>query len=95
LTKDLHFQFERTIYQIITDRPAYALQNREVTVCKSSDGKITVLLNQKPLVFKRFISQPKRAPLISGKVLEWKPAADHPWRTYGKKLDGKPVSVPN
>jgi transposase len=95
LNKNLHFQFERTIYQIITDRPAYALQKREVTVCKSSTGKITVLLNHEPLAFKRFIRQPKRAPLTPGKALEWKPAADHPWRTYGKKLNGKPVSVPN
>ena len=95
LSKDLHFNFERTVYQIITDRPAYALQARKVTVCKSSTGKITVLLNQEPLAFKRFTRQPKRAPLTSGKDLEWKPAEDHPWRTYGKKLNGKPVNVPN
>jgi hypothetical protein len=95
LSKDLHFNFERTVYQIITDRPAYALQERKVTVCKSSTGKITVLLNQEPLAFKRFTHQPKRAPLTSGKALEWKPAKDHPWRTYGKKLNGKPVNVPN
>lgn len=95
LSKDLQFQFERTIYQIITDRPAYALKNREVTVCKSTNGKITILLNQEKLNFKRFVHHPKRAPLTSGKTLEWKPSADHPWRTYGKKLNGKPVSFPN
>jgi len=95
LSKDLQFQFDRTVYQIITDRPAYALQKRDVTVCKSAKGKITVLLNQEFLAFKRFIRQPKRAPLTSGKALEWKPASDHPWRSYGKKLNGKPVIAPN
>lgn len=95
LNKDLQFQFERTVYQIITERPAYALKKRKVTVCKSMKGQITVLLNQEPLNFKRFVRQPKRNEPITGKDLEWKPAADHPWRTYGKKLNGKPVSVPN
>jgi len=95
LSKDLQFQFDRIVYQIITERPAYALQKREVTVCKSANGKITVLLNQECLDFKCFVRQPRRAPLTSGKALEWKPAADHPWRTYGKKLNGKPISAPN
>lgn len=95
LNKDLQFQFERTVYQIITERPAYALKKRKVTVCKSMKGQITVLLNQEPLNFKRFVRQPKRNEPITGKDLEWKPAADHPWRTYGNKLNGRPVSVPN
>ena len=95
LSKDLQFQFDRTVYQIISERPAYALQGREVTVCKSADGQITVLLNKEPLDFKRFVRQSKRAPLTSGKALDWKPAPDHPWRTYGKKIHGKPIPIPN
>jgi len=95
LSKDLHFQFERTVYQVLTDRPAYALQGREVEVCQMKNGKIRVLLNRERLDFKCFVRQPKRLPLSTGKALEWKPPADHPWRTYGKKLNGKPITIPN
>jgi len=95
LTKDLQFQFERAVYQIVSDRPAYALQGRKVMVCQSTDGKITVLLNKDRLNYKRFVRQPKRAPLTPAKAIDWKPAADHPRRTYGKKINGEPISVPN
>jgi hypothetical protein len=98
LSKDLQFQYDRVIYQIVTDRPAYALKGREVTVCENENGKITVLLNQMQLNFKRFIRQPKRYELAMGKHVErqsYKPASDHPWRNYGYKINGKPVSVPN
>jgi len=73
LSKDLHFQFEHSVYQIVTDCPAYALQGREVTVCKSTDAHITVLLNNEPLDFKHFLLQLKRKPLYSGKALVWIP----------------------
>ena len=95
LSKDLSFQFERTVYQILTDRPAYALQGREVKVCQSEHGKISVLLNGESLEFKRFHRQPKQKPLSTGKGLEWKPSADHPWRRYGHKIKENPVHVPN
>lgn len=98
LSKDLQFQYERVIYQIETDRPAYALQGREVTVCVSENGKLTVLLNQTPLKFTRFIRQPKRNTLATSKDIERKsvkPAPDHPWRRYGLKVNENPVQVPN
>jgi len=95
LSKDLHFQFERNVYQILTDRPAYALQSREVEVCQFENGNISVLLNGEILDFKRFHRQPKRQPLSTGKDLEWKPPADHPWRKYGYHLNGEPVNAPN
>ena len=95
LSKDLQFQFQRTVYQIQTTRPAYALQGRKVIVCQSTNGNITVLLNGDQLKFKRFVRQPKRNPISSGKALQWKPAPDHPWRQYGHHLNGETVHVPN
>jgi transposase len=95
LSKDLQFQFERTVYQVLTDRPAYALRGREVEVCQSENGKIAVLLNGEKLDFKRFVRQPKQQPLSTGKDLEWKPPADHPWRRYGHKIKENRVQVPN
>ena len=98
LSKDLQFQYDRVIYQIQTERPPYALQGRAVTVCVAEKGNITVLLNQTPLQFKRFIRQPKRNALATSKDIERKtyiPASDHPWRNYGHKINGKPAHVPN
>jgi hypothetical protein len=95
LSKDLQFQFQHTVYQIQTTRPAYALQGREVVVCQSVNGNITVLLNGDPLDFKRFVRQPKRNPVSSGKALQWKPDPNHPWRQYGNHLNGEPIYAPN
>ena len=98
LSKDLQFQYNRVIYQIQSERPVYALKGREVTVLENEHGKIKVLLNQIPLEFKRFIRQPRRNAVATGKDIELrysKPAPDHPWRSYGKKINGKPVHVPN
>ena len=98
LSKDLQFQYDRVVYQIQTDRPNYALKGREVIVCVQENGKITVLLNQMALKFKRFIRQPKRNALASSKDIErndFKPAPDHPWRNYGRKINGKPIPVSN
>jgi transposase len=95
LSKDLQFQFQRTVYQIQTTRPVYALQGREVVVCQFANGNITVLFDGDPLEFNRFVRQPKRNPVSSGKALQWKPASDHPWRQYGNRLNGEPVHALN
>jgi len=95
LSKDLHFQYQQVVYQIITDRPAYALQGRHVTVCEDELGHISVLLKHDQLKFKRFVRQPKRYAPMSAKQMDFKPAKDHPWRNYGFRLSGKPVQSPN
>jgi predicted DNA-binding protein (UPF0251 family) len=98
LSKDLQFQYNRVIYQIQSERPAYALKGREVTVLENEHGKIKVILNQTPLEFKRFIRQPRRNAVATGKDIEHrssKPAPDHPWRSYGKKINEKPIRVLN
>ena len=98
LSKDLQFQHKRVIYQIQTDRPVYALKGRKVSVLENEHGNIKVLLDQTPLKFKRFIRQPKRNELADSKDIELrssKPAPDHPWRTYGTKINGKPIPVSN
>ena len=97
LSKHLEFQYDRVVYQIQSDRPTYALKNREVTVCENEKGKISVLLNHEPIQFKRFYRQPKQNPVASSKEIErraYQPAKDHPWRTYGKMINGEPVPAP-
>lgn len=90
ISKDLQIQFEKTIYQIVTDRPAYALRKREVIVAKHTDGSLVFLLNNQPLQVRVFHQQPKQAEVVSSKSVRHPkpPAYDHPWRTYGKKLNG-------
>ena len=95
ISRDLRIQFEKVIYQVVTDRPAYALQRREVTVASHADGTILFQLNKQPLEVKIYKQQPKQAEVVSSKTMEQvpvhKPAVDHPWRTYGKKINGDPV----
>jgi len=97
ISKDLQIQFDKKIYQIITQRPAYALQHREVIAAQNAAGEVTFLLNNKPLEVRLFKQQPKQAEVVSAKKLEQSPAippVNHPWRTYGKRISGKPIPSP-
>ncbi len=39
LSKNLTLQFHKTVYQIQTERPTYALRNAQVTVCVNAQGR--------------------------------------------------------
>ena len=96
ISKNLQIQFNRVIYQIKTTRPAYALQGREVCAVLYPDGKVEFYLNLQRLTVEEFRPQPKQAKIKSAKALEqslYTPSPDHPWRTYGKKLNPKPSPV--
>lgn len=99
LTKNLTVQYGKSIFQIQTQRPAYALRNAPVTVCETSDGTITILYQNQPLDYTVFQRQPRQAVEVSAKTIDHelshpekahKPAADHPWRK-----PYKPISVPS
>ena len=98
LSKNLEFQYEWVVYQIQSERPTYALKGRQVTVCENDKGKISVLLDKTPLQFTPFYKQPKQITVTSSKEinrLTYRPAENHPWRTYGKHINGKPITLPN
>jgi tRNA(Glu) U13 pseudouridine synthase TruD len=87
LSKNLQIQFEKTVYQIVSERPAYALKKREVLVAKHADGNISVFLNGTQLDIKPFHVQPKQAEVTDSKKLHvqqsrkpYSPPPDHPWR---------------
>jgi len=89
LTKNLTVQYEREIYQIHTDRPAYALRNATVLVCQKANGEITILYHNRPLAFTLFQRQPRQAVEVTSKSIDHelhhpqqahKPPANHPWR---------------
>jgi transposase len=89
LSKNLTLQFHKTVYQIQTDRPTYALRNAQVTVCVNAQDEITILYKGKALSYSIYNQQAKQAEIVSTKQLNQtlsqphlphKPAPDHPWR---------------
>lgn len=96
ISKDLQIQFNNAIYQIMTRRPPQHLVGREVLVVQSQSGDISAYLNHQLLSLHMSHQQPKQAYIVSAKSLDphsFSPPANHPWRTYGKKLDGSPVLI--
>lgn len=89
LSKNLTLQFQKTVYQIQTARPTYALRNAQVTVCVNAQEELTILYNGKALPYSIYQHQAKQAEVVSTKHLDAalqptrlppKPAPDHPWR---------------
>lgn len=89
LSKNLTLQFQKTVYQIQTDRPSYALRNAQVTVCVNAQEELTILYHGKALTYSIFKQQTKQAEIVSTKQLDHalqeirlppKPAPNHPWR---------------
>ena len=89
LSKNLTLQFHKTVYQIQTQRPSYALRNAQVIVCVNAQDDITILYNGNSLPFTIYNQQAKQAEVVSAKQIDLalqkpplpsKPAPDHPWR---------------
>jgi transposase len=89
LSKNLTLQFYKTVYQIQSKRPSYALRNAQVTVCVNASDDISILYNGKSLPFTVYTQQTRQAEIVSAKHLDQAlhtqrtptiPAPDHPWR---------------
>jgi hypothetical protein len=89
LSKNLTLQFYKTVYQIQSKRPSYALRNAQVIVCLNANQDISILYNGKSLPFTIFNQQARQAEIVSAKHLDQAlqkqrlptiPAPDHPWR---------------
>ena len=96
LSKNLTLQYHKVIYQIQTSRPTYALRKAQVTVCENPQGEISIIYKGKPLKYSVFHKQARQAEVVMSKELDahlnrpkspHKPAPDHPWRQYGRKLN--------
>ena len=100
LSKNLTLQYKKIIYQIQTDRPGYALRQAQVTVYENAQGEIQIHYRNRPLQFSVFHKPERQAEVVDGKNLDRhlaqpvSPAQDHPWRTYGHHLNGKPIPEP-
>jgi hypothetical protein len=91
ISKSLTIQFKNVVYQIRTDRPAYALHNAKVTICQDAQGKVTILYKDDPLDYTIFHEQKRQAEVVSSKQIDsvllnqskaHKPAPNHPWNVY-------------
>jgi transposase len=89
LSKNLTLQFYKTVYQIQSKRPSYALRNAQVIVCLNATEDISILYNGKSLPFTIFNQQARQAEIVSAKHLDQAlqkqrlptiPGPDHPWR---------------
>jgi hypothetical protein len=97
LTKNLTVQYHKVIYQVQTERPTYTLQKAPVTICENAKGEVTILYKNQPLAYTTYKKLTPQAQVVDTKQLNRThplpkpPPANHPWRTYGKHLNGKPI----
>jgi transposase len=93
VSKNLTVQFKNVVYQIKTDRPAYALHNAQVIVCQDTQEKVTILYKGNPLDFAVFHKQARQAEVVTAKQVNQvlinqskahKPNENHPW-AYGPR----------
>jgi transposase len=103
LSKNLTVQANKVIYQIQPDRPDYALRKAQVTVCENALGEVTILYKNKSLAYTIYHKPSRQAEVVDTKTLDHQikppksPATNHPWRQYGRHLNGKPIqeALPN
>lgn len=96
ITKDLLIHFNTLTYQIITKRPPQHLAEREVLVVQDQTGLVSAYLNHQKLTLQLFHKQAKPPRIAYSKSLNphiYTPPVNHPWHTYGKKINGKPILV--
>ena len=100
LSKNLTLQFQRVIYQVQTDRPGFALRKARVTVCENAQGEVTILYKNQPLAYTIYQKPLHQAQIVDSQTLDRQlppptiPAQNHPWRRYGRHLNGQPVQEP-
>jgi transposase len=94
LSKNLTLQAHGVIYQIQTTRPSYALRQAQVTVCEDAAGEVTILYQNRPLAYTLYHRPVRQAEIVDSKSLDRQlslPPADHPWRRYGRHVNGAPM----
>ena len=104
LSKNLTLQFHKTIYQVQTKRPTYAMRHAAVTVCLDAHGNITIRYQSKSLDHTIFHQQSKQASIVDTKQIDQAlpnlpkpntPAPNHPWRQgFATPLSNKSRDVP-
>jgi molybdenum-dependent DNA-binding transcriptional regulator ModE len=103
LSKNLTLQYKNVIYQIITDRPSYAMRKAEVTVLESRDGVITIEYGGRPITAVPYHQMQARAEVVSAKELitvleskpeqKYRPGRHHPWKLGRRGFSARPEAL--
>lgn len=96
LSKDLLLHYNGITYQVVTKRHPVYLAKREVLVTMDDQDVVSAWLDGTRLELKQVGKYAKPAPVVDLKQsadTPLPPPVDHPWRTYGKKLNGTPIVV--
>ena len=94
VTKSLQINYAGRVYQIVTNHPAYYYADQEVLITCDASGSVLAWFHGNLLTLEEVERRSRQAVIVSSKSEQTNPlppAYDHPWRTYGKKINGKPV----
>ena len=94
VTKTLQINYAGNVYQIATNHPAYYYADQEVLITYDTSGSISAWFHGNLLTLEEVEKRSRQTAIVSSKSEQTKPlppAYDHPWRTYGKKINGKPA----
>ncbi len=91
ISATLLIQFNNKTYQVLTSHPPYFYVKQEVLLTMDSKGTVSGWFHGDKLDLKLIENRPKQAAVVSSKSASLPLAYNHPWRTYGKKLNGTPV----
>ena len=94
VTKTLQIHYAGKVYQIMTHHPAYYYADQEVLITCDASGSVSAWFHGNLLTLEEVEKRSRQAVIVSSKSEQTNPlppAYDHPWRTYGKKINGKPV----
>ena len=73
------------------------MRNAKVKVCENAKGEITILYKDDPLAYPIFHKPTRQAEVVDTKTLDHHinipkpPTPNHPWRSYGHHISGKPI----
>lgn len=90
INHDFTIQFKNTWYQLAEIQPTTIRPREKVIVEEWLDGTIHLSVRGQYLAYILLPARPKRTkktpPILTTHQLNWKPAKDHPWRQYKKKV---------
>ena len=89
LSKNLTLQYKNVIYQVITERPSYAMRKAKVCILESKNGAIIIEYRGKPLTAVPYNQMQARVEVVSAKEIQVvlkekskrRPSPRHPWKS--------------
>ena len=91
LSKNLEFSYKNQVYQLSVQRPPYSMRHAKIVVLEDWHGNIRVDYKGRKQTFKIAQKLPDLKIVDSKQIYQevekmvkepWKPAKNHPWRTY-------------